>query len=113
LIVTSRRSDCGRETSSKSKTTRPLLCRGLDDPWGRNVEEPGPVEVEREKNQWEIEKFVDRKLIRPKGKPSFVKYLVKLTGYSSEYNEWKKRSELILTAPKAVEQWEEKHPAMG
>lgn len=48
-----------------------------DDPWERKVEESEPVEVEWEEYHWEIEKIVDRKLIRPKGKPLFVKYLVK------------------------------------
>ena len=80
------------------------------DPFGRQPQEPGPIHVQGDDEEWqsfEVERIIERR-IRKVGRnaKSEVEYLIKWKRWSDQYNEWYPRELLMENASDLVLEWE-------
>ena len=74
------------------------------------VNRPGPETIINGKEAYEVEKIIDKRLVR-RGREKYPKpeYLVKWKGYSTHEATWKREKELSMSK-KLIQEYEDAHP---
>ena len=75
-----------------------------------SVSRPGPETIINGKEVYEVEKIIDKRLVK-RGREKYPKpeYLVKWKGYSTHEATWKREKELTMSK-KLIQEYEDQHP---
>ena len=75
-----------------------------------SVSRPGPETIINGKEAYEVEKIIDKRLVK-RGREKYPKpeYLVKWKGYSTHEATWKREKELTMSK-KLIQEYEDQHP---